>query len=222
MKVLMISPSISGIDSEPEIDLITSMHRVRLLHGDVNRERVYNDVKGGSYDIIHFASHSTDEGVEISNGEILSASDIAQIAKIANASLLFFNSCESGKLADYAVSHGILYAIYTNVPLLDDGAWKMPMAFYKSMAEQYESDEDIDYFLAFSNADTREGVYGISLSKDAVYHSPSRLTHVSKTMLALTEGHERMQRHLTLMAFGFLSFVLVTMAMIAYLIVNAR
>lgn len=165
MRVLLVVPDSVGINAMPEIDLITSMHRVRLLQGSVTKQRLFNDVRENQYNIIHFATHSNEIGVQLEDG-FLTPEELSQIIRLSSADMVFFNSCESGKLADYAVRHGLKYAIHTNTDLEDAVAWQMPLAFYRFLKDQKESSLPIDYTEAFMFADTGEGIYGLSVSYD--------------------------------------------------------
>lgn len=167
MRVLLVVPDSDGIYSMPEIDLITSMHRVRVLQGEVTKQRLFNDVRENRYDIIHIAAHSNENGIILDDG-MVTPEELAQITRLASAEMVFFNSCDSGRLADYAVRHGVKYAIHTNTDLPDAIAWQMPLAFYRFLKDQKESSMPIDYTEAFIFADTGEGVYGISVSYDVL------------------------------------------------------
>lgn len=214
MRVLLVAPDQHGIDARPEVDLITSMHRVHLLQGIVSKQRLYNDVKTNDYDIIHFASHSTEETLALSGDDELSPEEISQIARLCKAQLLFFNSCISGRMADYSVRHGLQYAIHTNVELEDEESWKMPLAFYRFLKDQIkESCDSVNFVESFMAADTGDGVYGLSISHTLVLNSMTVLEDIklelekqNAKINTLQAKINTLQRQMYLMGAGFSMF----------------
>lgn len=193
MRVLLVVPGFDGINSFPEIDLITSMHRVRLLQGEVDKQRLFNDVRENQYSVVHFASHSSPAGVELSDG-IVTPEEVSQIIRLSSASLVFFNSCDSGRLADYAVRHGVKYAIHTNTELDDALAWQMPLAFYRFLKDQEASALPVDYTEAFMFADTGEGIYGLSVSHDVLRQGSLILDKIQLEQVRLNKGLQDLKK----------------------------
>ena len=115
-----------------------------------------------NFQVIHFATHSDSNGVLLSNGELLTAQDVAQLARITEAMCIFFNSCLSGRLAAYAVRHGVRFCVYTNVNLIDDEAWKAPAAFYDSLQNGHSNDVVGAYIVS----DNGDGTYGLDVSPE--------------------------------------------------------
>ena len=209
MRVLLVAPDQHGVDAHPEVDLITSMHRVHLLQGTVPKQRLYNDVRTSQYDIIHFATHSTEEYLALSDGDQLTPEEIAQIARLCKAQLLFFNSCISGRMADYSVRHGLQYAVHTNVELEDEESWKMPLAFYRFLKDQIEIGKVVNFVEAFMAADTGDGVYGLSISHSLVLNSITVLEEIRAEMEKQNIKLNTLQKQIYLMGGGFTVFSLV-------------
>lgn len=163
MRILLVAPNQPGLNSVPEIRALSDMHRVSVLNGTVTVADVYDAARHSPRDIIHFAAHSTPDAIQLSDG-VLSPEDVAQIARITGAKLVFFNSCLSARHAAYAVSHGVTYAISTTVEISDVDAWRTPLAFYEALAEQRDTIGTIDYAAAFGQADSGNGNYALSVS----------------------------------------------------------
>lgn len=165
MRILLIAPSQKGsslprLDTLPEIRAIVSKHRTNLLLDDVTLADIYSAVENNTYDIIHFAAHSFDKGVYINETEILDLEDCAQIARTADAKLVFFNGCDSAGIAAYLVRHGVEYSIYTTARLEDKSAWQMPNTFYSLLSR------DENYVAAYTKSDGGEGLYGLIINPD--------------------------------------------------------
>lgn len=162
LRILLIAPELPGIDAVPELRTIASRHQVMPLTGAVSARDIYQHARDRSYHVLHFATHSHDELVVLSNGETFTPEDVASVGKLAGAELVFFNSCRSGLLANYAVRHGLSYAVYANIDLPDTNAWKMPSSFYDFLFDQPEG--AADYAAAFYRADSGDGIHGLSIS----------------------------------------------------------
>lgn len=169
LRVLLVAPAIANIDNATEIRSITSLTslRVSVLSGHVLRRTVYDAVQEDTYDIIHFAVHSNQDYLSL-NGDKLPPSDIGQIARLAHAKLVFFNSCNSGRLASHLVQRDIEFAIFANIELPDRDAWTMPLAFYEFLDRQIRNDRTYSIPKAFNDAITGDGNYGITSSYDRV------------------------------------------------------
>lgn len=158
MRVLIVAPD-QALDTIPEVRQIQRMHHMSLLHGVVTAADIYQCTRETAFQIIHFACHGGPEGVRLSNGALFTAEEIAQVARLKKTRTLFFNSCESGKLAGYAAWHGVRYAIHCKIELSDSEAWKMPLAFYESLQNGHAG----AIMEAYRNADSGDGDYGIEI-----------------------------------------------------------
>lgn len=204
MNILLVAPDQHGIDAHPEVDLITGMHRVHLLQGKVPKQRLYNDVRTSTYDVIHFATHSTEEYLALSDGNVLTPEEIAQIARLGKAQLLFFNSCVSGRMADYSVRHGVQYSVHTNVELEDNESWKMPLAFYRFLKDQKDSGKDVNFVEAFMAADTGDGIYGLSISHALVLNNLTVLEEIKREIAEQNRRINALQKQIFILGAGFI------------------
>lgn len=157
MRVLLIAPDNADLAAYPEIRDITSLShiQVQVLNGPVTLRDIYDAVRHGNFDVIHFAAHSNSEYLQLSNGERLYARDELQIAKMADVDLVFFNTCDSARHAAMLVRNGVPYAIATTVELPDKDAWKMPLSFYTYLNDQVT----VDFAAAFEAAISGDGTY---------------------------------------------------------------
>ena len=131
-------------------------------------KKLSHQTREHNYHVLHFATHSHDDQVKLSGDEIFKPADVARASSLAQANLVFFNSCRSGLLASYAVRHGLAYSIYTNSDLPDAQAWKMPLSFYENLSAHSE----IDYVTAFLHADVGDGIYGLVVAPQLLKDLP--------------------------------------------------
>lgn len=157
---MVIAPDQPGINTRPEVRQIQRRHHMSVLDGTVTAADIYDCCRETRFDVHHYATHSGPDGVQLSDGQLFSAEDIAQVVRLKETATLFFNSCNSGKLASYAVRHGARYAVHTNIELDDDDAWKAAVAFYGSL----ENGHGKDIVGAYVVADSGDGDYGLSVS----------------------------------------------------------
>ena len=134
VRVLLVAPDQPEITSVPEIREISSKENLQttILNGPVTCQDVFRYCKD-RYDIIHFVTHGDENGLILSDG-LFEAPDIAQAARVARASIVFMNACDSSELAGYIVSHGVLWSIQGNSQIPDDKSWKIVLAFYSALA----------------------------------------------------------------------------------------
>lgn len=163
--MLLIAPTIENINAIPEIRAISSLHRVFPLNGHVSLRDVYDAAGDDHYDVIHFALHSNTDVLRL-NGDTITPEDVAQVGRLAHAKLVVLNSCYSGRHASYAVMHGLDYAIFSNIAVVDNSAWKFPVTFYEFLKDQIEQSHQVNYAKAFNDASTGDGSYGITSAFD--------------------------------------------------------
>lgn len=167
LKVLLVAPTVERLDSSPEIKALTALQRIRVavLTGYVSAQNVYEAVDRNNYDIVYFAVHSDSEHIAL-NGTRLSSESIGQIAKLAGASVIFFNSCNSGKHASFLVQRGVQWAIFLNIELRDEQAWRMPLLFFDLLNKQIMDSNSYSIPKAFFDAIPGDGTYGITAQYD--------------------------------------------------------
>jgi hypothetical protein len=166
LRVLLVAPDTQiKLENKTEIAQITDLEqvRVRVLPGYVSARSLYEAVKDGRYDIIHFASHSNADFISL-NGDKLSASDLRQVCNSARAQAVFFNSCDSVKMGSALVQRGIEYAISTTVELVDSDAWKMPLLFYEALNNQITDTGTFNIPQAFFATAPGDGTYNLMVA----------------------------------------------------------
>lgn len=107
MKILFVAPSRDLRYAGPEIQtVINLLHPEILLDDGATIDALLEKLKGG-YDLLWFAGHSGDDGLEMSDG-ILSADVLTQFL-LDEGTALFLNSCSS-----------LLVALHVNQELRSD------------------------------------------------------------------------------------------------------
>ena len=160
----MIAPEQPGINSIPEIRTITRLHHVSLLNGPVSKRDIYDACRNSTFQGIHIASHGSPDAICLSNAELLTGEDIAQLGRISEAVFVFSNTCMSAQMASYLVRHGITYVIHTTGDIKDAEAWKLPAAFYDVLQNGHGK----DVVGAFRVADSGDSDYELKIDPDLI------------------------------------------------------
>jgi len=129
------------------------------LNGTVTAEDIYSAASATAFDVLHFATHGGPDGIALSGGAIFTAEDIAQVARLRESQGVFFNACNTGKLAAYAVRHGPRWAISSEVELLDFDAWKPAAAFYSHL----RNGNSKDFVGAYLLGDSGDGDFALHI-----------------------------------------------------------
>lgn len=180
------------------------------------------ELRHNPQDILHFAGHIGDgadghPSLLVLGDHVLTPDDAVNMARVAGAKMLFFNSCDSALFANYAVRNGVACAVYTTIPLLDSGAWKYPLRFYEQVARQEEEREIVDLRKAFEATVDRQGLYGWASNglyeRDLLSPIVLELGNLHRRVADQTDtttGHlynyearlDRMARHVSALAVG--------------------
>lgn len=207
MRILLIAPSHSGLltprlETLPEIRAIVANHHTNLLIKDVTVQDIYDAVRSSSYDVIHFAAHSDANMLRINDTETIDKEQCAQIARSANARLIFFNGCNSSGLASYAVRHGVEYAIFTSDKLEDREAWQMPNTFYNILSAPDKSIVD-----AYVKSDGGEGLYGLLVAPDRMADQKVFIRDLDMIKLNTAKTDRRVKYLVVAHAFIYVIFI---------------
>lgn len=141
LRILLIVPHATDINLIPEIRELSSQHSVSVLNGNVTANDVYQAAKQ-EFDIIHLGGHDREEGFKLSDTENLTATDIAQICRMAHCMVLYINTCNMGPVAGSVSRRGGYpnptprYIIYSQQKLKDSEAWQGPLTFYYELQHQ--------------------------------------------------------------------------------------
>lgn len=160
MRILIVAPNVAGIDAISEVRRIQVWHDVAILHGTVTVEDVYRSLQEKQFDSVYFAAHGGPDGIMLSNNVVMTPEDLAQAARQREVRGLFFAACNTGKIASYAVRHGIVWAISSEVDLPDDAAWKLAAAFYGHQRNGHSK----DFVGAYVLADSGDGEYALHIA----------------------------------------------------------
>lgn len=133
MRVLIVAPSNAGLASTVEIDSIAPAHDTDIVSDNVTQVRLMQRVARQKYDIVHFLTHGSAAGVQLSDG-IMAPEDIARLAKHTRARLIFLNACSSTRPGQYLVDVGIPAVIAHNRDVPDNEAIQVAAYFYNELA----------------------------------------------------------------------------------------
>jgi hypothetical protein len=160
VKILIIAPDLVGVDAITEVRRIQQWHDTVNLYGTVTADDIYRACEEKAFDVLHFATHGGPDGVRLSGGVLLDAEDIAQFLRLRETRGVFFSSCETGRLASYAVRHGATWAISSEVDLPDADAWKLAAAYYSHQ----RNGNARDFVGAYTLADGGDGDYALHVA----------------------------------------------------------
>lgn len=157
----------SELQTFPEYQDMARRHRVTPFlaeSGDTLRDW-HNELRHSTFDVLHFAGHIVNDDRDwptrlVIGNVTMEMEDVVNLSRLSSAKMLFFNSCDSAMIANYAIHNGTPAAVYTTAPLADRDAWKFPLMMYETLARQEDEDVLIDYRRAFEQAVERNGFYG--------------------------------------------------------------
>lgn len=96
IKTILIAPTSTLEYAEKEVQNVVNLLHAEILLGDgATKEAVFNKLGTEDYELIWFAGHSSEAGLELNSGEIFSASELGQFLSKASPPALFLNSCSS-------------------------------------------------------------------------------------------------------------------------------
>jgi len=132
-RVLFIAPA-SGLDVLPELSaLYENGFQVRVMREGLTTQTLFDEVREQRYDIVHVAAHSADNRILLGN-EQLDATTLAQLARLANAQLVFLNGCATAEIGQVLVDDGLPAAIVTLDTVTDALAKQTAQLFYVNLA----------------------------------------------------------------------------------------
>ena len=134
-RVLMIVPEL-GLPLSPEIDTLYPLgYNVQPIQGQVTRERIFAAIRDREFDVIHYAGHSGELGIELSGSVILEAAGLVQIARGVKAKLIFLNGCANIQVGQVLVDEHIPFVICTLSNIDNMMARETAQLFYAHLAE---------------------------------------------------------------------------------------
>lgn len=215
MKILVVAPESHDLKVLPEISSITAMHNVTILGGSVTARRIYDTAAQMQFDVVHFMSHGSLEGILLSDGDVLSREQISAICRITRARLLFLNSCDMSQVAAYATRHGVDFVIFAVHEIADEDAWTIPISFYRTASDQ----SDLSFLSAILIADSGEGVYSYAVNPDVIIRYIKEIADLSSRVDKLegkaASDHSINSRRLFI---GMVVYALILTIVLAYTI----
>lgn len=170
MRILLIAPDQPNIEAKPEIRALTEMHHTHVMSNGVTAKEAFEAARLNRYDVVHVATHMESppelyDTVSLSKGEVLTLQDMAQICRLANAKLAFFNFCAAARFGAYVSRNSNAAAIFTTVHIRDNSAWKLPFEFYtRIMADEQAGIPMLNYREVFEAVNDSSGIYAWSSS----------------------------------------------------------
>lgn len=118
MNVLLIAPE-SGLPAvADEVRAVSLALRPVILNGTVSRRDVLHALQGHDWDLIWFATHGDQVGIELSDGHI-TVSDLTAVVRASGAWLVVLNTCSS-RLVGLELHYELGVSVITTVAAIDD------------------------------------------------------------------------------------------------------
>ena len=135
-RVLLVAPEYGDagdpLETVAEVRGIQSTYQTEQLRGRVTVADIYELTKDRQFDIIHFAGHGDDDGIDL-GGERLTMDMLARIARKTRAKLVYLNACDSARLGQYLLNRGVPAVVMTSTQITDTDAWSMAGYFYAEL-----------------------------------------------------------------------------------------
>jgi len=131
---LLIAPDFGLSAVADEIRAVSSALRPASLIGQVKRRDLLHALQGHNWDILWFATHGSEIGIELSDGPI-SISDLTAVVRASGAWLIVLNSCSSrlvGLELHYELGASV---ITTRTDINDVSAFQTGALLAKALAE---------------------------------------------------------------------------------------
>lgn len=170
MRILLIIPDYGdGIEVGTEIRKISQRHTTTVLTDEqVTYDNITSVAQEGYFDIVHFQGHMVQEidslsSVLLGDGTELDLSQMATIARMASAKVIFLNSCLGARFAAYLVKHGADAAVFSTVAIPVEKAWQVSTDFYEQLRRIEKTGKQIsllDIRHAFDEVSNGQGLYG--------------------------------------------------------------
>lgn len=146
MKILLIAPNNPNLPSiDAEIGDITHYHDTKLVVGDVRETDIQAAIREGPYDVIWFATHGGEAGIQLSNEIVIDPIGIELYVVNSGADLCVLNTCASEETARKIIVGGkadIVYTISNEVG--DTDAQRFAALFSKALSETEDYKEAFD------------------------------------------------------------------------------
>lgn len=181
MNVLLVAPEFGLPAVANEVRAISTMLRPVILNGEVTRRDVLEALRGHTWDVIWFATHGDQAGIQLSDGP-LSVSDLTAVVRSSGAWLAVLNTCSS-RLVGLELHYELGISVITTQAEIDD-------------ATAYQTGA----LLADALADCADPLAAYNASKPGqaqnylLFHSSRSDADETRTILLLNEWGARLGR----------------------------
>jgi hypothetical protein len=134
MNTLLIAPDVNLPALDDEINAVSVALRPAVLHGSVTRRTVLDALRGRTWDIIWFATHGDQTGIQLSDGP-LGVADLTAVVRTSGAWLAVLNTCAS-RLIGLELHYELGCAVITTqADIADLTAYQTAALLAQSLAE---------------------------------------------------------------------------------------
>lgn len=131
MRILVVAPEV-GLNVVQDILAAARGNEMVLLHGTVPVREVVSTIRGGGYDVIHFATHGRPHALAMSDTEMESELLVDALER-GGVGCVVFNACHSIDLAVAVYSAGVSKVIGWAGKTPDAMAIRFAQAFYQHL-----------------------------------------------------------------------------------------
>lgn len=136
----MVAPDFDLPGVHREIESLTRSVQTTILRVGVTRQRIIEEIDNKEYDVLWFASHASEEGVQL-NDEVISVADLCTIVANSRCRVLVLNTCDAEIVG--AAIHGATHVnVVAGVGKLEDAsAYQAGVLFIRNLS-RYNSVTD--------------------------------------------------------------------------------
>lgn len=118
MNVLLIAPEFGLPAIGDEVRAVSLALRPAVLNGTVTRRDVLEKLRSHVWDVIWFATHGDQVGIQLSDGHV-SVADLTAVVRVSGAWLVVLNTCES-KYVGMELNQELNVDVITAIAKIDD------------------------------------------------------------------------------------------------------
>jgi hypothetical protein len=135
MRVLLVAPRTDLLLVDEEIqDVLRSGLEVTPLVGRVTRSEFVREMRAGEYDVLWLATHGNSEGIQLSSGEMIPATELVAHVR-ERFTLVVLNTCSSLNIAQIIQEEANAGVICTLIDVPDAQAYTTGSRLASALAE---------------------------------------------------------------------------------------
>lgn len=158
LRTLLVAPRVGLGQVDEEVQRVVNWLRpTKVLLGTVTSTEVLDALGEGAYDLIWFATHGTSEGIELSDGLLLTR-DLVQLLQGTHVKCIFLNTCASVSVAIRLHDRIKSAAVISTSAEIDDAVaartgalFAQQLAQGKTWREAYELSKPVDTDYVYIN-----------------------------------------------------------------------